>query len=401
MSRLSPDIHRRFHYKPTIVQYKPEPIRRVLEKIWNYANIAVDLAFYTFFSREEDLALRILDLDKKITELIGQFVMHNTMAFGRSRQAGHAGLLAFYYASAIDGISDSVKDIVYALLVGYAPGITYNQIMHYAEGEVIGKIVAERDFKVIELTDAYPVDIVLVVRDGKYHFAPRQDEEVKKGSIVYVRGFREPVLRLLQDYGIEYKYDEVSIAGLDQVVKQLVDIKDCTVLMLDLAHYVLMEPSKELIEEVEDLEIQVDWMHMELISQLRDLASRLNPETFLGLITLLKELEDIADSSETISKIPTLQEEFPSEYREIFSKVFESIGEKVKTITTNKAVELHALEHYLRKYGGRVLAVRTKNTWIAYPFAKEISISPGDKLIIVYPDEFSEEVDRLLNSKLL
>ncbi|MEM4717999.1 MAG: potassium transporter TrkA [Desulfurococcaceae archaeon] len=400
MSRLSPEIHRRFHLKPSMVQYRPEPIKNILENIWNYTNVAIDLAFYAYFTREQELALKILDLDKKISEYIGQFVMHNAMAFGRSRKSGYAGLLAFYYSTAVDGISDSVKDIVYTLLVGYPAKVSYSQILQYAEGEVIGKIKASRDFKVIELTDVYPVDIVLVVEKEEYVFAPKPERLVKKDSDIYVRGFREPVLRLLQDHGVECGFDKIDTPGLEQVVKQLVDIKDCTVLMLDLAHYVLMEHSKELMEEVEDLEIQIDWMHMETISLLRDLAVRIDPDTFIGLITLLKELEDIADASEAISKIPSLQEEFPGEYRELFSKVFESIGERVKTITTNRSIDLHTIEHFLRKYGGRVLAVKTKDSWIAYPFAKDISLKQGDRLIVVFPAEFSEEVDKLIAAKV-
>lgn len=400
MSRLSPDIHRKFHLKPSMVQYRPEPIKNILENIWNYTNVAIDLAFYAYFTGERELALQILDLDKKISEYIGHFVMHNAMAFGRSRKGGYAGLLAFYYSTAVDGISDSVKDIVYTLLVGYPAKINYDQILQYAEGEVVGKIRASRDFKVIELTDAYPVDIVLVIEDGNYIFAPKPDKVVKKDSVIYVRGFREPVLRLLQDHGVEYGFGKIDLPGLDQIVKHLVDIKDCTVLMLDLAHYVLMEQSRELIEEVEDLEIQIDWMHMETISLLRDLAMKIDPDTFIGLITLLKELEDIADASEAISKIPSLQEEFPGEYRELFSKVFESIGEKIKTIATSKDIDLHTIEHFLRKYGGRVLAVKTRDSWIAYPFAKDIALKQGDKLIIVFPAEFSEEVERLITAKI-
>ncbi|MEM4583057.1 MAG: DUF47 family protein, partial [Desulfurococcaceae archaeon] len=183
------------------------------------------------------------------------------------------------------------------------------------------------------------------------------------------------------------------------VLRNLIDIKDCTVLMLDLAHYVLMEFSRELMEEVEDLEIQIDWMHMETIKTLSSLTNKIDPDTFIGIVTVLKELEDIADASNTISRIPSLEEEFPEEYKILFSRVFESIDEKVKTITAGKPINLHNLDHYLRKYGGQVLAVKTKDSWIAYPFAREISLNPGDKLIIVYQEEFAEEVERLLASK--
>ncbi|MEM4879172.1 MAG: potassium transporter TrkA, partial [Desulfurococcaceae archaeon] len=98
--------------------------------------------------------------------------------------------------------------------------------------------------------------------------------------------------------------------------------------------------------------------------------------------------------------IPGLQEEFPEEYRELFSKIFESFGEKVKTVTISRDVNLGGLEHYLRKYGGTILAIRTRDTWIAYPFARDMALRPGDRVIIVYQEEFSDEIERLLRTKV-
>ncbi|MEM1628170.1 MAG: potassium transporter TrkA [Desulfurococcaceae archaeon] len=400
LSKLTPDIHRRFHIRPPLVKYKPDSVKNILDRIWRLTNISIDLAFYAYFARDHELALRILELDKTIVENIGQFVMHNSMAFRRSREGGYASLLSFYYSSAIDTISDSVKDIVYTLLIGYTPRLRYAQILPYIDGEIIAKLRVDRDLKVLELTDKYPVDIIVIVNGDRYKFAPRQDENVHKGSVLYVRGFKENVMRLLADHGVEYSFEDLEIPELEQVIKSIVNIKDCTILMLDLAHYVLMEHSPELMEEVEDLEIYIDWRHMETMDQLRSLANKIDPDTFMGLITLLKELEDIADASNTISYIPGLQEEFPEEYRELFSKIFESFGEKVKTVTISRDVNLGGLEHYLRKYGGTILAIRTRDTWIAYPFARDMALRPGDRVIIVYQEEFSDEIERLLRTKV-
>ena len=399
MTHLSPSIHRKFHLKPSIIKYKPDTVRNILINIWKLTNISIDLAFYAYFSKDNDLALQILNLDKRISEYIGQFIIHNAMAYGRSKEGGYAGLLSFYYGSAIDTISDSVKDIVYTLLVGYTPKISYNQVLTYANGEVVTTLKAPKDLKVIELTDEYPVDVLLVVENNNYKFSPEPSERVKRNSVMYIRGFKEIVLRLLSDYGVEYKLEDVNVPGLDQVLKNLIYIKDCTVLMLDLAHYVLMVFNRELIEEVEDLEIQVDWMHMEIINLLSNIANRVDPSTFIGLITILKELEDIADASNTISHITSLEGEFPEEYKILFSNVFETIDEKVKSITVTKPTDLQTLEHYLRKYGGKVLAVKTRESWVAYPLARELLLNPGDKVIVVYQEEFAEEVEKLISLK--
>jgi len=154
------------------------------------------------------------------------------------------------------------------------------------------------------------------------------------------------------------------------------------------------------MDEVEDLEVYMDWAHMETLNILGELREEVDQDTFIGLVTMLKELEDIADASASISRILELQEEYPEEYRELFKHVFESTAEKIKLVTASKTIPLSNIEHYLRKYGGHILAIKTREGWIAYPLARNISINPGDKLIIVYQEEFSEEVERLLSEKL-
>ncbi|MEM2288806.1 MAG: hypothetical protein QW503_06945, partial [Sulfolobales archaeon] len=235
-----------------------------------------------------------------------------------------------------------------------------------------------------------------VVEGGEYRFMPKQTEVVKRGSLMYLRGFKENVLHLLDDYGVEYSLEVIGIRELEDVVKSLVNIKDCTVLMLDLAHYVLVEHTPELKEEINDLEIYIDWKHMETMDLLKSIAGSIDPDTFIGLVTLLKELEDIADASTTIGSIPSLQEEFPKDYRELFSNVFESLGERVRTVTITKQLNISELGQHLRKYGGGVLAVRSGNAWIAYPLARGTTLNPGDKAIITYQEEFSDEVDSIL-----
>lgn len=400
MPGLTPDTHRKFHWRPPVVKYRPDSVKNILNSIWRLTNISIDLAFYAYFARDYELAMKILELDNTIGENVGQFIMHNAMAFGRSRKGGYANLLSFYYGSSMDIISDSVKDIVYTLLIGRTPGVSYNQVISYAEGEVVAKLTVEKDLRVVDLTDKYPVDVLAVLEDGKFKFMPGQDDMIRKGSTLYLRGFRENVLRLLSDHGVEYHLEVIGVEELEKIIRSLICIKDCTVLMLDLAHYVLMEYTPELKDEVEDLEIYLDWMHMETIDQLRSVASRIDADTFIGLTILLKELEDIADASSTISYIPSLQEEFPEDYRELFSKVFESVGEKVKTVTVTKHLNLGNLEYFLRKYGGGILAVKSGNTWIAYPLARELNLRPGDKVLVAYQVEFSEEVEALLKHKV-
>jgi len=396
---LTPEQHRRLHSKFTRVGYKPVSVSSILRTIWSLSDIGLDLAFYAYFARDHEAAERVLDINRIIDENIAQFIIHTSLAYGRTRQAAEASLLAYYYGSAVDTIVDSVKDIVYTLLVGYTPSLSYEEVLPYVEGEVVAKLVLEKPVKVIELTDAYPVDILLSMHAGDWKLAPAPDTLLPARSVIYVRGFRENVLRLLSDHGVALPEERVP-GELERVLKSIVELKDYTRLMIDLAHYTLMEPDPGVVSEVEDLEVYIDWKQLDSLNKLKEATGRIDPDTFIGLSILFKELEDIADASNTISHIPSLLEELPEEYREVFNKVFETVGEKVTVVTMGRETSLDRIAMWLRKYGASILAVKTGEAWIAYPLARNLTLSPGDKILLAYPSEFTEEVNQVIKQQV-
>ena len=73
----------------------------------------------------------------------------------------------------------------------------------------------------------------------------------------------------------------------EQLIKKLVELKDTSELMLDLAYSALLLNSKELAEEVEELEEHVDDLHTEFeLLALRSGFSPKESKDFLGLIRL-------------------------------------------------------------------------------------------------------------------
>lgn len=394
---LSPEIHRMFHEKITRISYRPVSIKEILINIWRYTDAALDLAFYAYFSGDKDAAKKVLEINKIIDENIAQFIIHTSLAYSHSKKGADANLLAFFYGTSMDIIVDSLKDIAYMLLIGLEPKLTYEQLIGYSDGEVVEKIKVPREMKLIELTDKYPLDVLLYEHDGKWKIAPKPGDLLYKGATLYVRGYKEIVRRLLMERNADIT-DKLPQPELEPLVKGIVEIKDYSRLMVDLAHYVLMEANPALIDEVEDLEIYIDWKHLEAMNTLKGSADKIDADTFLGIANILKELEDIADASNTISHIPSVLRELPEEYKELFSKIFESIGEKLTTMSVLKEMSLDRISSYLRKYGGTILAIKTNDGWIAYPLAKNPLLRPGDKIIIAYPYEFSDEVEALLST---
>lgn len=89
-----------------------------------------------------------------------------------------------------------------------------------------------------------------------------------------------------------------------KIVDKLVELKDTSELMMDLAYSSLLLNSRELAEEVQALEERMDYLHTEF--ELTVLSSGFKPEEsrdFLGLIRLGVVTEKIADAAAEIAEV--------------------------------------------------------------------------------------------------
>lgn len=91
---------------------------------------------------------------------------------------------------------------------------------------------------------------------------------------------------------------------LEEIVARMVELKDTSELMIDLAYSALMLNSRELAEEVQKLEETVDKMHTEF--ELLALTSDFKKEEasgFLGLIQIGVATEQIADAAAEMAEV--------------------------------------------------------------------------------------------------
>jgi uncharacterized protein with PhoU and TrkA domain len=90
----------------------------------------------------------------------------------------------------------------------------------------------------------------------------------------------------------------------EEIVQCLVDLKDTSELMLDLAYTSLMLDSKELAEEVQRLEEYVDQLHtnFELLALTSDFKKE-EASGFLGLVRIGVATEKIADAAAEMAEV--------------------------------------------------------------------------------------------------
>lgn len=90
----------------------------------------------------------------------------------------------------------------------------------------------------------------------------------------------------------------------EEIVERMVELKDTSELMIDLAYSALMLNSKELAEEVERLEEYVDKLHttFELLALTSDFKKE-EASGFLGLIRIGVATEKIADAAAEMAEV--------------------------------------------------------------------------------------------------
>ena len=172
---------------------------------------------------------------------------------------------------------------------------------------------------------------------------------------------------------IEYKPVSVREA--------LTEMKDLSEIMIDLAYSAALFHSRELAEEVLELEKRVDYLaymlDMNAMLAARDAE---DAESLIGVTTVAAATDKISDAAADIAAIVLKEIGIHPIVREAFEKVEERLARaevKPNSIFINK--KLGELE-LAAKIGVDIIAIRRRKEWIIDPSEDE-TILEGDVLI--------------------
>ena len=179
-----------------------------------------------------------------------------------------------------------------------------------------------------------------------------------------------------------------------KITDMLVELKDTSELMLDLAYSSILLNSKELAEEVQALEEHMDKLHTDF--ELLVLSTGIPPEeskNFLGLIRIGVVTENIADAAAQIAEV-VLREIKP---HPVLALAIEEAEETVVRLQVSKKSPLvgktlrEAQIH--EETGMWVLVVRRGGKWVRP--SPDLKINAGDVLIASGYAEGEEDLKKL------
>jgi len=191
-----------------------------------------------------------------------------------------------------------------------------------------------------------------------------------------------------------------SQESFKKIVDMLVELKDTSELMMDLAYSSILLDSKELAEEVQALEDHMDNLHTEF--ELLVLSRCIKPEEskyFLGLIRLGVVTEKIADAAARIAEV-VLRGLEPHQVLRLAIKEAEETVIHVQVSEKSHLVGKSLREAQIHEETGMwVLAIRRGERWERPK--PETMINAGDVLIASGYADGEEDLKRLASPKHL
>lgn len=189
-----------------------------------------------------------------------------------------------------------------------------------------------------------------------------------------------------------------SEESFKKIIDMLVELKDTSELMMDLAYSSILFDSKELAHEVQILEERMDNLHTEF--ELLVLTRCIKPEeskNFLGLIRLGVVTEKIADAAAQIAGV-VLRGLEPHQVLKLAIKGAEETVTHVYVSKKSKLVGKSLQEAQVHEETGMwVLAVKRGDKWIR-PKADTV-IEAGDLLIASGYTEGEEALRKLASNE--
>jgi len=293
------------------VSYEPVSVKEVLAEMKDTAELLIDLSYSAVLLGSDEVAAEVLRLEEKMEVLELRARMSILMA-ARSPSDAEALAPVLSVVGAARKISDAAGDIAKVVL----EEIGLPEEMRAALPEAIETLVRAElapdsaltgsTLGELNLETETGVRTLAIRREGGWLLNPGAGTKLRPGDVVLFRGPEDGIERVYTDAtGESYDRPEPSPddeSDLERAVDSIVLMKDMSELGVDLAYGAILFDSRDLAEEVFELEAEVDALKSRFEAwTLRAAARADDPVALRGLVQLATSTEVISDAALEIS----------------------------------------------------------------------------------------------------
>ena len=376
---------------PKKIEHCSQNMKELLVGMKDTSELMLDLAYSAVIYDDEDIAEEVIRLEDKMDTL--EYHMKITaMQAARRIDEAHQLSGVLKAASAAENIANAAGDI--ANIVRLKMGIptelkadireaeeTVTRVTIEPDSPVIGKTVGE-----LKLEVETGMGVIAIRQGSSWIYDVEKDTTILAGDILFARGHDEglPIFTELVTgkpfVKREYKPTE-PIEDLEKAVDIVVEMKNKSELSVGLAYSAVLFYNKDLANEVEILEEEMDQMKYELQHWVLESARHVEDVDILrGLLHLANASEFISDAAYEIADI-VLRD---IELHPIFMMAVRESDEvmtKINVADCSPIVNMTLGELKLEtETGMHVMAIKRGSRWIYRPGSRT-KIKSDDILI--------------------
>ncbi len=401
------------------VGYEPRPVKDLLIEMKDIAELSVDLAYSAIIFDSEEIAQEVTRLEQRMYRL--RYLLRlQVMLSTRTLQDAQMMLGILQVAGAGGAICNAAADIVKVL----SSELEYRPLTPFilrGSGERIRLVNLEEQSPLtgqtledLSLDTRLGIRVIAVRRGKRWTYDVHDDIIFKAGDQVIVTGTEEGIDHLKSVAAGKLSYEQAVAAQAapptpppipaapgtkSETEAWFIEIKDTSDLMVDLAYSAILYDSREIAEEVETLEQEVDELVVKLQRRvLEEALETKNVDKALVVFQLSSAMEQIADAAREIADAALRD-------IQVHPVLVESVRESDVTVTRAQvAAESVFAGKSLRqlqlatKTGMRVIAVRRGKKWIVGP-GPEDKLEVGDILFSRGPPAAEDHVRALCSGK--
>jgi len=381
------------------IKYEPKSVRELLTEMKDVSDTMIDLAYAALQFQDKEIAEQVRKLEAKMDELMYEIRILATMSV-RSTDDAEKMTGVLQIANAAETISNATEEMVDLVLrdIEIHPVIQTALMETEERTDVVevgggssldGKILSN-----LRLPSRIGVWILALKRRGSWLVPPAKNTRIRGKDLLVAKGPEEGIEILHEMAGVPWKPRSLG-RRLRKLRDALARMRDLSSSMVDMAYSAVLFRSREVAEEVRELEGVFDGLNYELsLAVLRAAKREKDVGKLNSVLQFVKYMEKISNSADLIADVIL----HGVELHPVFARALEEAEEQIGKVRVSKRSPLAG--HTLGKLnlevrtGVDVFTVKRGKKYIFNP-ADRVTILPGDYLIVRGPELGIENLKKI------
>ena len=288
------------------VEFKPRSVRELLTEMKDISDLMIDLSYAAVLFESEELADRVHTLEARMDELMYHIRVIAAVAARNVREA-HKITGILQVASAAEAISNATADIADLIRREIKIHPVVHDALRIADEKLVkvrineGSILAGKKLQELRLPSSIGLWILALKRGKELIIQLPGDTELRVGDLLVAKGPEDGVLTLCGMAGAKV---EAVAPGKEMpfIRKALAEMRDLSSVMVDFAYSAILLGSREVAEEVRELEEEFDKLNYKLWLATLTAAARLESDVprLNSVLQIVKCMEKISDAADSI-----------------------------------------------------------------------------------------------------